>query len=564
MNSPASKIFTSYRLSYLITALFAVMQGVIIGLYADRSMFVILDAEEAFFYLPLILAIFLPTALSYLIITLKSKHLYYSLAVTLILILWIYCWKNFNIAPESFINEPEIVITIFTLIILLFFLLPWLQFYTQYGAFSAPYDILIKCYIRNILFGVMACGISGLLLLLIIFAGFLFDLIGFSALKNIVQLPLSLWIIFLLGMNVTLLFLRLNFEIEINRVCSYIARFFLPLLNLITLIFLIGLCLSSGIEIDSIIMLSLCAASIILINLVYEDGSSEYQFPKWLNYFVLLNILLLNAFTLLTLYGISVRVLQYSWSIGRLYAFTLAIFFMLLVLSYSVAIIRKKTRWMQYIGKINSCFLLLIIGIILTINSPLLNFSKISANSILNGIEQGNIPINSTLRSTLQDLGKQGIIALKSIEKDPRFEMARRAENNNNTDIETKNEVPTPNPQESYLQIDNHTEIPLSWWETQYNNYYCTEAIDDYKCLAFTADMNQDTNDEVLNCLMRKGDYPWIRCTTWQEKSDNWQEIETLSFHFKTKAERDKSWEKLLSGQFEMRPKTWLDLYIIP
>lgn len=189
-------------------------------------------------------------------------------------------------------------------------------------------------------------------------------------------------------------------------------------------------------------MLSLSAASIVLINLVYEDGSSEYQFPKWLNLFILLNILLLNAFSFLTLYGISTRVLQYSWSMGRLYGFTLSLFFALLILAYSIAIIRHRTRWMCDIGKINSVFLLLIAGIVLAINSPLLNFQKISANSILKGVEKGEIPIDGTLRYTLQDLGKEGYHALDKIKNDPRFEAARAAKNSDNPlqDSDTDND----------------------------------------------------------------------------------------------------------------------------
>lgn len=563
MNNPLSKTLPSSRVSYLFIAIFALAQGIIVGLYADSDIYALLDSEGRFFYLPLIFAMFLPTAFSYLIISPKSKHLYYSIGIVVLLILWIFFWKTFNTAPESDLNDPATMIL--TLSILLFFLMPWLQYYTQHGTFRVQYAVLIKLYIRNILFGVIASWISGLLLLLIFLAEFLFDIIGFSALQDAMQASLPRWIIGLLGMNIALFFLRMNFEIEINRICGYIARVFLPLLNLITLIFLIGLLFSTGIEIDSGIMLSLSAASIVLINLVYEDGSSEYQFPKWLNLFILLNILLLNAFSFLTLYGISTRVLQYSWSMGRLYGFTLSLFFALLILAYSIAIIRHRTRWMRDIGKINSVFLLLIAGIVLAINSPLLNFQKISANSILKGVEKGEIPIDGTLRYTLQDLGKEGYHALDKIKNDPRFEAARAAENRDNPlqDSDTDNDSKKmPPPEETYHQIAGFPPIPQSWWSTQQQNYYCTDAINEHQCLAFTADMNQDGENEVLNCYIRNGDSTWIRCRTWQHQEATWEDIESQSFYFDSEDERDQSWKKLLNGAFEIRPKTWFDLYI--
>lgn len=121
-----------------------------------------------------------------------------------------------------------------------------------------------------------------------------------------------------------------------------------------------------------------------------------------------------------------------------------------------------------------------------------------------------------------------------------------------------------PPPEETYHQIAGFPPIPQSWWSTQQHNYYCTDAINEHQCLAFTADMNQDGTNEVLNCYIRNGDSTWIRCRTWQHQEATWEDIESQSFYFESEDERDQSWEKLLNGEFEIRPKTWFDLYIAP
>lgn len=543
--------------TYIVIALFAIFQGFILGIYTEHLLQNIWDSSAPYFYLPLLFAIFLPTALSYLAINIKSLPLYKMVSVIILLILWIFLWQTANIAPDSS-NEPILMIP--TLIVLIFFLLPWLQSYTKNKTFKIAYADIIRSYIQNILFGAISAIISGLLIALTLLASYLFKLINLSLLSEILSHTLILWLIFTLGLNIALYFLRRNFEIEVNRICSYVARLFLPLLNIISLIFLIGLIFTNNIEINSGIILGLTAASIILINLVYEDGCQQYQFPKGLNAFILINILLLNAFSILSIYGITTRIAQYSFSIGRLYALTLALFFTFLILTYSFSIIRHKNYWMRSLGRMNSYFLLLIPCIILLINSPLLNFNKISANSILKGVEKGEIPIDYELKYTLNHLGKHGYEALKIIEENPAFQSLKEIE----AMSEPIKKPITPLPQDTFKIANHSNSIPQSWWESQNDNYYCTTASNAHQCLVFTQDMNTDGIDDIVSCFIRRGDYPWIRCKIWQENKNQWQEIEGQSFSFDTILERDQAWDKLLNKEIEVRRKEWLDLYIAP
>ncbi|MGV2470157.1 DUF4153 domain-containing protein, partial [Bacillus subtilis] len=104
-------------------------------------------------------------------------------------------------------------------------------------------------------------------------------------------------------------------------------------LSVVAIIFLIGFVISlatnvrfTSSELGSGTMLGFIILNVIFINAVYGDGTHRQQFGVIFNSFVLTSIVLLNAFSALSLYGILVRVNQYSWSVSRLYAFTIAIF----------------------------------------------------------------------------------------------------------------------------------------------------------------------------------------------------------------------------------------------
>lgn len=91
-------------------------------------------------------------------------------SVIILLILWIFLWQTANIAPDSS-NEPILMIP--TLIVLIFFLLPWLQSYTKNKTFKIAYADIIRSYIQNILFGAISAIISGLLIALTLLAIYL-------------------------------------------------------------------------------------------------------------------------------------------------------------------------------------------------------------------------------------------------------------------------------------------------------------------------------------------------------------------------------------------------------
>ncbi|MEX6313228.1 hypothetical protein AB6G19_05310 [Providencia manganoxydans] len=161
------------------------------------------------------------------------------------------------------------------------------------------YACLMGFYIKNTLLGIFASAIGGLLVTLILLANFLFKIVNLSSLSQLLSNDLTLWAGFTLGFNIGLIFLRSTFELQFGKFISYIARFFLIILHIIAIVFVIGFIFSyftgmNATGLGSAAMLWFLILNIILINLVYGNGTQPYQFSAWLNPFVLFSVLLLN------------------------------------------------------------------------------------------------------------------------------------------------------------------------------------------------------------------------------------------------------------------------------
>lgn len=544
------------RHAYIPVILLAIVQGLILAVYSDYSWRsnLMLGRYE---YLPLILALFVPSAVSFLITQLKSAIFYINILLITLLCVWLSFWQasyDFGLDKASFIS-------ISSALVLIFLLLPWLQMRQITGSWRADYACLIGFYARNCSTGVLACAIGGLLVCVALLAGFLFDSVNFHTLSNILQSAPVRWLLFTLGFNISLVFMRSVFDIQLSRIFSLVARFFLPLFSAVSVIFLAGFFFSkltggnvSGL--GSFAMIWFLILSIVLLNLVYEDGSSRYQFRPWLNAFVLIGILLLNIFAWLSLYGIAVRVAQYSWSVERLYAMTIALFLSLVIGAYSVAILLKRTAWMQWIGGINKIALLTLMATILLINSPIADFNRIALNSIMSGIESGKIKVDYYLNSTLNSLGSHGKEAVAQLQKNPEY-----AELLKKYSYAAEPEEPKKSLKEVLVIAENSQPLPDSWQSEQNDEYYCTSRRDPYNCIGFMLDVNQDGHDEVVMCMTHQQSTT-VECKIWQQKQDTWDFIESQYLHFNYRTERDQAWDKIYQGKVHLQVKTWQALSI--
>lgn len=550
------------RFVYVIVIVVALLQGLTLNATSDYLIRSSWQVPGSLVWLPMLLALFVPTVFSYLINRFSSAALWAGLVLTAALCVWMNYWY----LSEATAGHTRELSSLIPLLVLLFWLiLPWLQQRQSSGSWNPDYALLTEQYVRNTVLGALA-GLIGLLVMGVLFlAIYLFRIVNLTFLSDWLDDSPYYWMSFCLGFNISLVFIQSAFSFSTGKIAGYVARVLLPLLTVIGVIAAGGLLLSvvTGVRVSglgSFTMIWFVALNIILLNLVYGNACVP-RFRSWLNGLVLAGVLLLNIFSLSSVYGILVRVNQYSWSMDRLYGFSIALFLAVVVLAYSAALLWKRSRWAVLLGPVNKAGLLTLMAVILVISSPLADFKQITANSILAGIEKGKINVTSDIRYTLERLGQRGDAVLAVLNDNPEYRKALTYSSYDQDNRRTLREV--------MLTVPGSPELPESWWEGKPDvtrSWFCTESSANGECLGFMADADGDGQDDALVCVSGYSDLSFY-CQIWQktiEVTDGqpdkpvWQERDYQDIQYASEEEKLAAWAALKAGHYSLKPKVWM------
>ncbi|HEI9871220.1 TPA: DUF4153 domain-containing protein [Morganella morganii] len=550
------------RFVYFIVIVVALLQGLALNATSDYLIRSSWQLPGSLVWLPMLLALFVPTVFSYLINRFSSAALWTGLVLTAALCVWMNYWY----LSEATAGHTRELSSLIPLLVLLFWLiLPWFQLWQSSGSRNPDYALLTEQYVRNTVLGALA-GLIGLLVMgMLHLAVYLFRIVNLEFLSGWLDDSLYYWMSFCLGFSVSLVFVRSVFSFSTGKIAGYVARVLLPLLTVIGVIAAGGLLLSvvTGVRVSglgSFTMIWFVALNIILLNLVYGNECVP-RFRSWLSGLVLAGVLLLNVFSLSSVYGILVRVNQYSWSMDRLYGFSIALFLAVVVLAYSVALLWKRSGWAELLGPVNKAGLLTLMAVILVISSPLADFKQITANSILAGIEKGRIKVTSDIRYTLEDLGKRGEAVLTVLNDNPEY---RKALTYSSYDQDNRRTL-----QEVLLTVPGSPELPESWWEGKPDvtrSWFCTETSANGECLGFMADADGDGQDEAVVCITGYSDTA-LYCQIWQQTTEAaegepdklvWTESDYQDIQYASEADQQAAWAALKAGHYSLKPKKWM------
>ena len=550
------------RFVYFIVIVVALLQGLTLNATSDYLIRSSWQLPGSLVWLPMLLALFVPTVFSYLINRFSSAALWTGLVLTAALCVWMNYWY----LSEATAGHTRELSSLIPLLVLLFWLiLPWFQLWQSSGSRNPDYALLTEQYVRNTVLGALA-GLIGLLVMgMLHLAVYLFRIVNLEFLSGWLDDSLYYWMSFCLGFNVSLVFVRSVFSFSTGKIAGYVARVLLPLLTVIGVIAAGGLLLSvvTGVRVSglgSFTMIWFVALNIILLNLVYGNECVP-RFRSWLSGLVLAGVLLLNVFSLSSVYGILVRVNQYSWSMDRLYGFSIALFLAVVVLAYSVALLWKRSGWAELLGPVNKAGLLTLMAVILVISSPLADFKQITANSILAGIEKGRIKVTSDIRYTLEGLGKRGEAVLTVLNDNPEY---RKALTYSSYDQDNRRTL-----QEVLLTVPGSPELPESWWEGKPDvtrSWFCTETSANGECLGFMADADGDGQDEAVVCITGYSDTS-LYCQIWQQTTEAaegepdklvWTESDYQDIQYASEADQQAAWAALKAGHYSLKPKKWM------
>lgn len=193
-----------------------------------------------------------------------------------------------------------------------------------------------------------------------------------------------------------IIFRRLTHIIDtISRIQQALMKFLLVLITFVSIIFLITLPFTglsplweSG---GSALILWMQALIFFFVNAVYQDDPESRPYNQWLHKFIFIGIALLPAYSAISFYGLSLRIDQYGWSVDRLWAFLIWFLLALFSIGYLWGIIRLREGWQKQLSKVNVSVGLVVLVSMLLVNSPILDFRKITVISQLNLLREGKI-----------------------------------------------------------------------------------------------------------------------------------------------------------------------------
>ena len=253
---------------------------------------------------------------------------------------------------------------------------------------------------RNFLTGVFAAVFTLIFWLILLLWGELFLVIGIDFFDELFEKD---WFIIpaacvAFGIGVLLLRRLTRIIDNITVLLRDLTKLLLPLVLGVAVIFLAALAFTGADLLwrtgnGTALLLWLLALTLFFINAVYQDGRGAAPYPLALHRAVYLSVCATPLLSGLACYGLLLRIQQYGWSVERCWAFVIWLVLSLFSLGYVLSIARRRDAWTHGLARVNVAMGIVVLGIALAANTPLLDFRKISLASQQGRVDSGEIEL---------------------------------------------------------------------------------------------------------------------------------------------------------------------------
>lgn len=434
---------------------------------------------------------------------------------------------------EQLSNYSVGFIFVFTITIASLKALMYVQLWSEHR--DVTYGALFTASWRNVLM-LFGCGLFTAILFGILFlGGELFAVLGIDFLQALLKeswfnIPLSAFAYCF----ATVILRKIIRTIDaIESVMTTLVKFLLPVSALVSITFVIAMPFS-GLEKlwdtgdGTALLLWLQLLSLLFVNVVYVNQSTQ-PYPTWVHRMVYVAMAILPIYTLIAGYGLWLRIDQYGLTVDRCWA--LLVWFLLGCFSvgYASAIIRERDEWLTLRNKVNVALGLLVMVLMITVNTPLLNFQAMTVTSQFAKLDRTALTYDSLDFDYIANrLGRQGYLALKeleaSVEKDnpdlalkisrlyPVYSYSRRHDENipdvpiiGDIDI-WPDGTKLPDGLISAIETYNSNNI---YWMRNTNSYYLIQV-----------DLNKDN---IADYVYLEENNDFTTALVWYETSEGWQ-----------------------------------------
>ncbi len=250
-------------------------------------------------------------------------------------------------------------------------------------------------------FGVfgLSWALTGGVALVLTLWGALFSVIGIDFFQELFRKDWFLFPVLAVAFGLgVFIFRRLTRVIDaVTSLLEGLMRLLLPLAGLVVAIFLAALPFTGLAPLwetgnGTALLMALNAIVLFAVNAVYQADRHD-PYPLLVHRPLFVCVALLPVVSALAVYGLSLRVAQYGWTVERCWALTLALLLAAFSIGYTWSIVRQRDRWPAGLGRVNVAMGWGVLGVMLLVNTPLLDFRAISLASQFGPVQAGEIDL---------------------------------------------------------------------------------------------------------------------------------------------------------------------------
>ncbi|HEY4555306.1 MAG TPA: DUF4153 domain-containing protein, partial [Lysobacter sp.] len=326
----------------------------------------------------------------------------------------------------------------FTTAVGLFIALPYLQCRLAYGRWHAPYADLFEHAWQNTLTLMLTAVFTGICWAVLALWGELFGLIGIRFFKTLFREQAFVYLATGTMVGLGILIGRTQHRpVRVARQIVFaVFTGLLPLLAAIMLAFVASLPFTGldalwSTRSATAILLGVLIVLSVFLNAVFQDGTGDAPYPRWLRRVVDAGLAFSPVYAALALYALWLRIDQYGWTAERLWAALLALVLAGHACGYAAAALRGRDRWLRPLPRVNVALSLAAIALVLAVNSPVLDPHRVAVRDQLARIRDGRTPVESIDFEYLRfGAGRIGYEAAQALRREPALlrEPARLAE----------------------------------------------------------------------------------------------------------------------------------------
>ena len=513
----------------------------------------------------------LSSVLLFSVVSFKQKRLWGWLAIVLIATLGMSGWLKWQIDGMSPWRAEKALWDFGCYLLLMgMMLLPWIQQSLRERNDNTRYSYFYQSVWHNVLILLVIFIANGLTWLVLLLWSELFKLVGITFFKTLFFT--TDWFIYLTSGLVTALAVILartqsRLIDSIQKLFTLIATGLLPLVSLLTLMFIITLPFTGLSAISRHIsaaglLLTLAFLQLLLMTIVRDPQKASLPWTGPLRCLIKTALLVAPLYVLVAAWALWLRVAQYGWTTERLHGALAVLVLLVWSLGYFVSIVwRKGQNPLVLQGKVNLAVSLLVLVILVLLNSPVLDSMRISVNSHMARYQSGKNTPDQVSIYMLEQSGRYGRAALESLKSDAGYMK----------DPKRARDLLMAFDGEQHLQqvsekalADNVLIAPGSgkpdatfWSALIKERYNVMTCIEKDACVLVEQDLNSDGRAERI--LFAFNDERYVVYGFDPDKKE-WQEL-AMSL-----LPREITKEKLLTaakeGKLGTKPKTWRNLTV--